>query len=242
MLVYDPAVTETEVTENRNMVALTVNPASAQDDRAAIGTAAAHVFAAELVDGVDHLGLRAVRASRGAPLPDNAVLVTGEFVDVDEGSQVKRLVVGFGDGASRVDTRMHVYYAQHGQLTRLLEFDTHSDSGKLPGGAVTLGAGVVVAGGVTVVGAIGTVAVGGVKTYPLGTSGTVSGQERGASHRVPLRILQQARLDLGRPRHEGDAVAQDLREASTRLPREAFVRAGDSVLPSISARLTLSKG
>ena len=164
MLVYDPAVTDAEVAENRNTVAR-IDPASAQDPHDAIGAQAADVLAAELVDGVDHLGLRAARASRGTPVPENALLVTSEFLDVDEGNRVKRLVVGFGTGASRVDTRMHLYYSQHGQLTRLMEFETHSDSGKMPGGAVTMGAGAVVTGGVTVVGAIGTVAIGGVKTY-----------------------------------------------------------------------------
>ena len=165
MLVYDPAVTDAEVTENKSTVALAAHPGSAQDDRTSIGIEAANTLAAELVDGVDHLGLRAERASRGTPVPEDAVLVTSEFLDVDEGNRVKRLVIGFGDGASRVDTRMHLYYSQHGRLIRLLEFDTHSDSGKLPGGAVTMGAGAVITGGVTVVGAIGTAAVGGVKTY-----------------------------------------------------------------------------
>jgi hypothetical protein len=56
-------------------------------------------------------------------------------------------VIGFGAGASRVDTEAHVYYGPGRR--KLLDFGTHADSGKMPGAAATMGAGDVVEGGVT---------------------------------------------------------------------------------------------
>lgn len=165
ILVYDPVFREGDVSENKNMVALAANPGTGQDDHDAIGTQAARTFADELVEGVNKLGLRAERAGRDTPVPEHALLVVGQFLDVDEGNRMKRLVVGFGNGASRVDTRVEVYFLADGQRTKVLEFMTHSDSGKMPGGAVTLGAGAVVTGAVTAVSAAGAVAVGGVKAY-----------------------------------------------------------------------------
>jgi len=161
VLVYDPAFREADVTENKSTVALVANPTSGQDDRAAVGNAAAAAFAEELVEELGKRGVRAERANRATPVPANALSVVAQFVDVDEGNRVKRLVIGFGDGASRIDTRVQIYDAGR----RLLEFDTHSDSGKMPGGAVTMGAGAVVTGGVTAVSAVGGAVVGGVKAH-----------------------------------------------------------------------------
>jgi hypothetical protein len=73
-----------------------------------------------------------------------------------------------GAGASRVDTEGQVYHAgQAGQgpRTKLLEFTTHADSGKMPGAAVTMGAGAAAQGGATAGMAVANAAVGGVKTY-----------------------------------------------------------------------------
>ena len=165
VLVYDPAFRAADVIENKNTAELAINPSGGHDDRDEIGKQAASAFAAELVDDINTLGLRAERARRNTPVPRNALLVVSQFLDVDEGNRMKRLVVGFGNGASRVDARVQVYYSGRGGRTKLLEFETHSDSGKMPGGGVTLGAGAVVTGGVSVVSAAGAVATGGVKVW-----------------------------------------------------------------------------
>ena len=161
VLVYDPAFRDADVTENKSTVALVANPASGQADRTEIGNAAAAAFADEMVEELGKHGVRAARATRATPVPANALTVVGQFVDVDEGNRVKRLVVGFGDGASRIDTRLKVYEAGR----QLIEFETHSDSGKMPGGAVTMGAGAVVTGGVSAASAVGGAVVGGVKAH-----------------------------------------------------------------------------
>lgn len=168
VLVYNLAVSDADVTENQSMLAQSFKDGDMEtrDEREyAIGQQAAGAFATELVDSINQLGLRAERAGRSTPVPPNALLVVGEFLDVDEGNRLRRLVVGFGTGASRVDTRVAVYQSGEGRHTKLLEFQTHADSGKMPGAAATMGAGAAAQGGATAGMAAANVAVGGIRTY-----------------------------------------------------------------------------
>lgn len=148
VLVYEPTISHAD-----------------RGERAQTAKQAAGVFADEMVDGIVKLGLPAQRVSRGAPVPDHALLVISQLVDVEEGSQVERVVVGFGAGASHIDARVQVYYVDQGSRTKLLEFATHSDSGTMPGAAATMGAGTVVTGGVTTTAMVASGAVGGAKIY-----------------------------------------------------------------------------
>jgi hypothetical protein len=166
VLVYDPAVSAADVTENQSIIAQAFNSGGERAQREQdIGQQVAGAFATELVDGINQLGLPAERAGRYAPAPPNALLVVSEFVNVDEGNRLRRLVVGFGAGASRVDTQVLVYRFVQGRPTKLLEFETHADSGHMPGAAVTMGAGAAAQGGATAGMAAANVAVGGVKAY-----------------------------------------------------------------------------
>jgi uncharacterized protein DUF4410 len=45
-------------------------------------------------------------ADSSAPVPPDAVIVTGEFIDIDEGNRLRRLVIGFGTGQSKRDTQI----------------------------------------------------------------------------------------------------------------------------------------
>ena len=51
----------------------------------------------------------------------------GNFITVGEGNALHRLVIGFGTGASTVQTQLQVYQAP--EAHKLLEFTTRSDSG-----------------------------------------------------------------------------------------------------------------
>jgi hypothetical protein len=168
VLVYNPAVSAEDVTENQSIISQAFNsggePAQREREQE-IGQQAAGAFATELVDGINQLGLPAERAGRYAPAPPDALVVVSQFVNVDEGNRLRRLVVGFGAGASRVDTQVLVYHFVQGRPTKLLEFETHADSGHMPGAAVTMGAGAAAQGGATAGMAAANVAVGGVKAY-----------------------------------------------------------------------------
>ena len=48
-----------------------------------------------------------------------------------------------------MDTQVQVLAPSRGAYRRVLEFDTHADSGEMPGAAITMGAGAAAQGAVT---------------------------------------------------------------------------------------------
>jgi len=91
------------------------------------------------------------------------MLIDGQFLTVDEGNPLHSLVIGFGNGASSVQTQVQVY--QGPDARKIMEFTTQSDSSKMPGAAATMAAGAAVSGGVTAGMVAANAAASGVKTY-----------------------------------------------------------------------------
>lgn len=87
----------------------------------------------DLVSGIKELGLSAQAGESEMAVPPNALLITGQFVDVNEGNRTRRLVIGLGTGQAAIDTKFQVIsHAASGQRV-LAEFTTHTDSGEMPG-------------------------------------------------------------------------------------------------------------
>ena len=122
-------------------------------------------LADELVKRINALGLPAQRASQEPYVPQNALVITGYFTDIDAGNKARQLVIGLGAGESKIDSQVQVLSATGGGYRTLLEFKTHADSGEMPGAAVTMGAGAAAQGGLTAGMAAANVAAGGVKAY-----------------------------------------------------------------------------
>lgn len=127
-----------------------------------------------LVEDIAKMGLttRRISADTVVPAGDNAVLVDGNIVSINEGDRAKRVVIGFGAGASTVDARVALTYlaaAQAGQ--RLADFRASGSSGAAPGMLATAGAGAAIGAASTAA----TVAVsGGTQTIRETQSTTVS--------------------------------------------------------------------
>jgi hypothetical protein len=164
IIVYDFAVTESEVTEGpiKKMLGEASGASQTQQERK-IGRQVANVLAEELVRGLREFGFSVEQKPRGTPIGSHQLLIDGEFLDIGEGNRLGRLVIGFGMGASRVDTEAHIYYGP--RRRDLLDFRTHSDSGSLPGAAATMGAGAAVEGGITAGMAVASAAEGAFKEY-----------------------------------------------------------------------------
>ena len=175
IFVYDFAVTREQVHENAGLLQGTINDFQDQTTYQHEGEIMGEVrtvAADELVKGIQNLELPAQRVSASTLLPKGALGITGQFLDVDEGNKGARLVIGFGKGQSKVDIRVQLYgygldqYRSEPETvpTKLLEFDTHADSGSMPGAAVTGGAGA--AAGAAVGAVVGVnAAIGAVKSY-----------------------------------------------------------------------------
>lgn len=174
--VYDFAVTREQVHENAGLLQGTINDfqdTTTYQHQGEIMGEVRTVAADELVKGIQNLGLPAQRVSSSTLLPKGVLGITGQFLDVDEGNKGARLVIGFGKGQSRVDVRIQLYEYGLDQSstepeiapTKLLEFDTHADSGSMPGAIVTGPAGAAAAGGLTAGVAAANVGMGAIRGY-----------------------------------------------------------------------------
>ncbi|SRR6266513_5798 len=163
ILVYDFAVSEREVKEYQGIMRQQPTIKDPVERERLLAKEVKDALSDELVDHLKPLGFVVERAARGTRATDNDLLVDGQFLTVDEGNPLHRLVIGFGTGASAVQTQVQVYQARESR--KLLEFTTQSDSSSMPGAAATMGAGAVVGGGVSAGMVVANAAVSGVKTY-----------------------------------------------------------------------------
>ncbi len=170
IVVYPFATNPDQVTLNQSFLQRSYREMSGENVEAQQSTIAdqtAQNVCMEVVTALSQKGYNAVCQTRGVPPGGgNTLVVEGEFTDISEGNRLRRMVVGFGAGASVLDTDVYVYQpAPDGGQHQVLSFNTHADSGKMPGVAVTGPAGAA-AGGATAAATLGAnVAMGGLKTY-----------------------------------------------------------------------------
>ena len=163
ILLYDFAVSEQEVKEYQGIMRQQPNIKDASERERLLAKEVKDALAEEVVDGLKPLGFVVERVGRETKATGSDLLIDGQFLTVDEGNPLRRLVIGFGTGASTVQSQVQVYQGQ--EARKLMEFTTQSDSGKMPGAAATLGVGAAAQGGVTAGMVIANAAVSGVKTY-----------------------------------------------------------------------------
>lgn len=152
IVVYDFAVPSDVVTMDESMAArlrrrhlalLGINSDSSPD---AVAQLVQKSFSKALVTDFQKLPVRAQRAAGADTVPAHTLLVQGEFTAVNEGNKSKRLMIGFGRGASDVEAHVTVSLTTGAQPLLLSEFNLKSASGKKPGAAATMGVGSAGAG------------------------------------------------------------------------------------------------
>jgi hypothetical protein len=152
VVVYDFGVSPEAVRLNQGMGARLQRGMESEEDvseqKLRIATATQAALAAGLVRGLAGYGLPVEQAGMGAPGgagadASPALLVRGRILSVDEGNRARRVVIGFGAGASRITAEAELYYvpATGGAPVSLAMFTAESDSGRMPGMAVPVGAG-----------------------------------------------------------------------------------------------------
>ena len=163
IIVSDFAVSEREVTEYQGIMRQQPSVKDPVERRRQLANEVKDAFAEEVVHGLRALGFTVESVSRGTAATGNELFVDAQFLTVDEGNPLRRLMIGFGSGTSTVESRVQVYHG--GNARKVLEFTTHSDSGMMPGAGPTLGAGAAVQGGVTAGTVVANTAIEGIKTY-----------------------------------------------------------------------------
>jgi hypothetical protein len=91
-----------------------------------------------LVADIKKQGIPARRIFAGETVPANGWLVRGIFTEVDEGNRLRRSVVGFGSGATKMDLHINLTDLTTNAVQPFYSVDTSKSSGKLPGAIIAL--------------------------------------------------------------------------------------------------------
>jgi Domain of unknown function (DUF4410) len=111
------------------------------DQELQAGSQVADAIADKLVVEIQDMGLRAERGSTVPAGTQNALLIKGQLVSIDEGNRTERVLIGLGAGRSDVRTHVQVY-AVTPTGSRLIDtIEVDAKSGLTPGMAETMGAG-----------------------------------------------------------------------------------------------------
>ena len=104
-------------------------------------------FAQALASELKKVNVQSQRAyDGGGAFIGSRLIVDGEFLAINEGDKSKRIMIGFGRGASDIRAHVIVSSLSKDQRTVVLEFNLRSDSGKKPGAVATMGAGSLAVG------------------------------------------------------------------------------------------------
>ncbi|HSA79862.1 MAG TPA: DUF4410 domain-containing protein [Geminicoccaceae bacterium] len=114
---------------------------SRTDQELKAGHQVAEAIANKLVAEIRDMGLSAELGNAVPAGTQNALLIKGQLVSIDEGNRTERVVIGFGAGRSDVQAHAQVYDVTPSgrQLIDTIEVD--GKSGLTPGMAETMGAG-----------------------------------------------------------------------------------------------------
>lgn len=171
--VYDFAATAQDVTLNQGIFQRAfraVTSTNEQQSQIQIAHDTAEALSAAMVQELQSLGFVATRTPRGTRVSGNNVLIVdGEFININEGNRLRRMVIGLGVGQSTLDTQVQVYQMAGGTTQQVMDFKTHADSGQMPGAAFTAPAGAAVGGAAAAATLGANLAAGAGKTYTSST-------------------------------------------------------------------------
>jgi hypothetical protein len=167
VLVYSFAVNPQNIKQNSSIfskIQRNIENKDQTSEEIQLGREVSDALATELALKTAGLGLNSVRADENFRVAPGTVLITGNFVGIDEGNQLSRNAIGLGVGKSSLDSKVQVFVSSASGNQELIAFDVHTDSGNMPGAAVTGPAGAVAGAGTAVM--VGSnVAMSGVKSY-----------------------------------------------------------------------------
>lgn len=190
ILLYDFAFNAADVNEYQGIMRQQPSIRSAIARQHEIGKAASEALAANLADGLRRLGFTVERVRRGTAADKSDLVIDGRFVSIDEGSPLRRLVIGFGAGASTMQTRVQVSGMDQNQI--FMEFTIRAEGGRLPGAVATVPVGAALPAGVS----LGLAAGGAVASSMSASTSNVDGLTAASANKA-LRHLAGFFADQG---------------------------------------------
>jgi len=114
------------------------DPARPSAEELEIGRKLGSQMAYVLVGRIREMGLNAERVVRGSQARDGDIAIVGYLTSLDEGSGVKRVMLGFGSGAAEVTSQVEGYLATKDGMRKLGSGGATSGAGKSPGTVVPI--------------------------------------------------------------------------------------------------------
>jgi hypothetical protein len=118
-----------------------VKEAPASEQELQIGREVARIVAENLVKEIGRLGIPAVAAAAATPVAGPSLAVEGQFLTVDQGNRLRRMVIGFGAGATEVRTLVQIYETTNEGRRLVEDFYTTVKSSRKPGMGPMVGVG-----------------------------------------------------------------------------------------------------
>jgi hypothetical protein len=107
-------------------------------------------FAKTLISELQKLDVESERMpGTDVSLSGSTLVVEGEFIGIDEGDKAKRILIGFGRGASDIKTHVTISLVRGDERAVVLECNLNSASGKKPGAVATMEDGSLAVGAAT---------------------------------------------------------------------------------------------
>jgi hypothetical protein len=142
IIVYDFAATPEDIPADDPIIGLYKKPAKPQTaEEIRLGRQLGDKVAAELVKEILKLGMPAERSKTGPRTGIGDLIIRGEFVSIDEGDRLKRMLIGFGAGAGELKTLVEIYQITAEGLRPLGSGEVTTAGGKMPGMFVPVVAG-----------------------------------------------------------------------------------------------------
>ena len=134
IIVYDIRATSSDVPATAAITGSYSQRQSPQTaDEIRVGRQLGNLVAANLVRKILDMGMPAQRAGHGPPPQLGDVLITGQFISIEEGDRAKRVFIGFGKGSSELQTHIEGYLVARDGHRLLGSRQVATAGGKKPG-------------------------------------------------------------------------------------------------------------
>ena len=141
IIVYDFATTPEGVAPDSALAGQTAAPATPPTaEQVELEKQVGMQIAEELAANIRAMGLSAVRANSQTVAEVNDIMIRGYLLSVEQGSQMKRVTLGFGSGASELKTLVEGYQMTASGPRKLGQGAVDAGGGKMPGGALGVAA------------------------------------------------------------------------------------------------------
>lgn len=185
--VYDFAATPADVPADSALAGQVAQDATPQTpEQIATGRELGVGMAAQLVQKIREMGLPAVQPTAETTPQIDDIVIRGYLISIEEGSAAKRVTIGFGSGASKLQTVIEGFQMTAQGLRKIGSGRVESGGNKTPGAAAGAAAFIATAN------PVGLIISGGTKLYGEATgSSKIEGRAKQTAEEIAKELKKR---------------------------------------------------